>query len=308
MKPLKPSISEYTSISRSISLIQLAGPLKESTFQINHKTKVGAFCLLCPEKRCLSTKNDFGQVIELCPVGAISLHGESSSIEISDSCISCGLCAVVCPIGAIQIKKTGIAALGRNEFPINLERANSSQWEEWIKDKISTPNMTMLEIKDTANFLASRCTALKGNIFYKTVESLLRLLGYDARMSNLGDTSNRIDLIINSKNGNIPVEIKSYAETPAINWKSIQQAVENKLLISRLDGDSIMTPLSSLVIGYSYPSERTGIEKHINEIERAFGIRVGIVSLGRIWELILEKYCSNVASKQIDLAGFSGIL
>lgn len=308
MKPLKPSISESSSISRSISLIKLAGPLGESSFQIENRSEVRSFCLICPEKSCLSTKNEFGQAIELCPAGAISLRKDSSGVEISDACFSCGLCAVVCPTGAIQITKFGAAELGRNESLLNLEQADSSQWENWITGKLSISNLSKEEIEDTATFLAGRCMTLKGNNFYKTVESILRLLGYDARMSNLGDTSNRIDLIIRSANGNIPVEIKSYTETPTINWKSVQQAIENKLLISRLDGESKMTALSSLVIGYAYPSERTGIEQHIKEIERAFGIRVGIASLERLWELLLEKYYSKSSLKQIDLQGISGIL
>jgi hypothetical protein len=127
-------------------------------------------------------------------------------------------------------------------------------------------------------------------------------------MSPLGDTSNRIDLIIRSDKGNVPVEIKSYTETPFINWKSIQQAVENKLLISRLDGDSEMTSLSSLVIGFGYPSERTGIETHIREIEEAFGIRVGIVSLSKLWELLLAKHFSDNSSIKVELTEIRGLL
>ena len=164
------------------------------------------------------------------------------------------------------------------------------------------------DISRSAEFLANQCMTLKGNYFYKTIESLLRLLEYDAKMSNLGDTSNRIDLIIRSSKGNVPVEIKSYTETPFINWKSIQQAVENKLLISRLDGDSEMTSLSSLVIGFSYPSERTGIDTHIREIEEAFGIRVGIVSLSRLWELLLAKYFLKNSLVKVELIELRGLL
>ena len=79
-------------------------------------------------------------------------------------------------------------------------------------------------------------------------------------------------------------------------------------MISRLDGIEKMTPLSSLVIGFSYPNERTRIEEHIIEIEKAYGIRVGIASLSRLWELLLIKKFSIDKVPPIDLARIRGIL
>jgi Fe-S-cluster-containing hydrogenase component 2 len=308
MKPIKPQLTDSSAIVRSISKIEIAGPLKKSIFKVESGQEVGSFCLLCPGKKCMTADDGLGLAVELCPAGAISLKKDATGIEISEACFGCGLCAIVCPAGAIRITEAGKAEVGINTSTLTVEIANQSQWEQWITKKLHITTFDQSDISKSADFLANQCMTLKGNYFYKTVESLLRLLGYDAKMSNLGDTSNRIDLIIRSDKGNVPVEIKSYTETPFINWKSIQQAVENKLLISRLDCDSEMTSLSSLVIGFGYPSERTGIETHIREIEEAFGIRVGIVSLSKLWELLLAKHFSENSLIKVELTEIRGLL
>lgn len=308
MKPIKPEAKGSSLTSESISKIKISGPLGKSSFLTFSGHEVDAFCLQCPEKNCLVSENQTGLAIELCPAGAISFEKESKEISISNACFGCGLCAVVCPTGAISISLDGKAQVGHNLLPIETQESDKSQWERWITGKLEVGKITPSQITSTADYLANRCMELKGTQFYKTVESILRFLGYDAMMSNLGDTSNRIDLIIRSNQGNVPVEIKSYTETPTINWKSVQQAVENKLLISRLDGSDSLTPLSSLVIGFSYPNERTRIEEHILEIEKAYGIRVGIASLARLWEFLLIKNYSKNQEVPLDLIKIRGIL
>lgn len=45
--------------------------------------------------------------ISVCPVGAFTYNDKTKRIEIDNSkCISCGLCAKTCPIGAIGVAKT----------------------------------------------------------------------------------------------------------------------------------------------------------------------------------------------------------
>jgi Fe-S-cluster-containing hydrogenase component 2 len=308
MKPIKPSPFDHSLIAIPLTQIHVLNPKNISTFAIDPSTSVDAFCLLCPGKKCLSTKFQDDLNVELCPASAITLDKELNSIKISEACFGCGLCTVACPIGAIHINETDHAVVGSTDSTIVLQNAKESDWEHWISGKQKYESLTAENISELSDYLADKCINIKGNYFYKTIESILRLLGYDAKMSNLGDTSNRIDLIIRSEQGNIPVEIKSYVETPTINLKSIQQALENKLLISRLDGAKEISALSSLAIGFSYPTERTGIEEHIKEIERAYGIKVGLASLTRLWELLLTEKYSKMKSKKIDLANLRGLL
>lgn len=308
MKPIKPYQFDHSLIAISVNHFNISNPRNKSFFTTDSSASVDTFCMLCPGKNCLSTKLVDLQNVELCPASAIALDKELNSIKISEACFGCGLCTVACPVGAIHINESGRAVVGSTDSRIVLQKAEELEWEKWLGGKQTYESLSAENINELSDYLASRCMNVKGNYFYKTIESILRLLGYDAKMSNLGDTSNRIDLIIRSKRGNIPVEIKSYAETPTINLKSIQQALENKLLISRLDGEKDISALSSLAIGFSYPTERTGIEEHIREIEEAYGIKVGLASLARLWEILLAEKYSKIQKNKIDLSNLSGLL
>lgn len=308
MKPIKPKGIENSVKVNELKGIHLLGPLSRSKFKLQNELEVDSFCLLCPEKNCLGTSYRNEPIVELCPSSSISIDIGKNSAQISNTCFGCGLCLVACPVGAISIGADNMATVNSNLENIKIEKIDSSEWLTWLANKVEFGEFTESEIDSKAAEFAKACMNLKGNYFYKTIETLLRAIGYDAKMSNLGDTSNRIDLIIRSEKGNVPVEIKSYTETPTINWKSIQQAVENKLLNARLNGENDLSDLSSLVIGYQYPSERTGIEAHIKEIENAYGIGIGVTTLEKLWKILLSKYFSNGLDKTPDLTTLRGVL
>jgi ferredoxin len=45
-----------------------------------------------------------GTCVGVCPVGAISLNDEGKAWVEEDTCISCGACVGVCPVGAITLE------------------------------------------------------------------------------------------------------------------------------------------------------------------------------------------------------------
>jgi ferredoxin len=292
----------------SLNFIQATGPLNKSIFIVSDEQKIDAFCLKCPEKQCINSYNGLGLPVELCPAGAISVSEKLSGIKISDSCFGCGICTMVCPVEAIHISPSGKAIVGENSTGRLVRNVISTEWESWISGKLKRSKLSRNDLVEVARFLSEKCLALRGNYFYKIIESLLLQIGYEATMSNLGDTNNRIDLIIRTLNGSVPVEIKSYTETPTINLKSLQQALENKLLISRLDGETSLNTLSTLVVGYSYPSDRAGLEEHILQIKSAYGINIGIITLERLWETLLNQRYSDNKIESKDLTNLIGIL
>jgi hypothetical protein len=130
----------------------------------------------------------------------------------------------------------------------------------------------------------------------------------NARQSNHGDTSNRIDLVLVDIKSPVPIEVKSRSEVPAINWKSIQQALENKLVMARLSGHTELDGASSLVVGHAYPAERTGIAELIDQIDQAFGVRIGLVSLGRLYDLLIGVAMGEPPPTREDFATLKGEL
>lgn len=176
----------------------------------------------------------------------------------------------------------------------SIEEVEPKDFLKWIKEAGQTCEADN-QVRDI--FLSEslrRSGLLRGSQFYPLVQSLFQSIGIPAVLSNPGDTSNRIDLVLPDPTGSgifdgdpIPVEIKSRTEVETINVKSVQQALENKIAITRLSGRRNMSPTSSLVVGYDYPAVRTGINELILDIEAAYLIRVGLISLRRLFELVM---------------------
>jgi hypothetical protein len=161
-------------------------------------------------------------------------------------------------------------------------------FEEWLL-ALAISSTTDKLCDDAVAQILPLLAALKGRNFYLLTEKVLRSLGIAARMSNMGDTSQRTDLIVTTPAGSIPVEIKSATETPIINAKSIQQAVENKLTISRIDGLEALNPLSTWVVGYEYPPDRTHHLELVEDVYATYGIRVGLLSIGTLLKYLVRQ-------------------
>jgi hypothetical protein len=250
------------------------------------------------------TVNSFSR--DTCPLGAITVNPVSGQAEISSACIGCGICALACPVGAIEVNPSGLAvveSIAKSGLPTV---SSPSEFLEWL-DKLSRiGNVSQSEASDLANSITERLKPLKANVFYPMVANYLRLLGFEATSSNVGDTSSRADVRIFADGGLVPIEVKSYTEVQMINMKSVQQALENKVLSARHDETGKQSSLTSLVIGFDYPSQRALILEMIDHIYNAFGFKVGLVSINRLVEEAILHRCNNLefdVNRLINLKG-----
>ncbi|WP_134773005.1 restriction endonuclease [Ornithinimicrobium flavum] len=150
--------------------------------------------------------------------------------------------------------------------------------------------------------------SLRAAHFYPLVGSLFKAIGVPAVVSNQGDTSNRIDLILTHPSDPIPVEVKSRTEVEAVNVKAIQQALENKLALARMSGHTTLSASSSLVVGFANPPARSGIRELLDDIESAYGIRIGIISLRRLYEILISVNITGQAFDRDILTSLKGTL
>jgi hypothetical protein len=123
----------------------------------------------------------------------------------------------------------------------------------------------------------------------------------------MGDTSSRADVTIKTAQGTVPIEVKSYTEVEFINLKSVQQALENKLLTARQDQVSKLNTLSSLAIAFSYPSDRSRLDQLIEDVDGAFGIRIGLISLPRLLETVIGVSCGIIDFDKKSILGLKGL-
>jgi hypothetical protein len=125
--------------------------------------------------------------------------------------------------------------------------------------------------------------------FYPLTVKILTSLGYNAAIGNQGDTSNRVDAFIKDASYSIPIEIKSPTEVMNINIKSVQQAVENKVILLSRQFYPTTLETTSLVIGYLYPEDRSGVYELIDDVRYTYGFNIGIITLHDLIVSLWEK-------------------
>ena len=280
--PPPPSLKPRVVVGAST--LAWTDPLKRA-----HVDQQESSCLSCPDAPCMTSHLSGapnGSTAALCPVDAVSIDQASGRATVGDGCIGCGLCIWICPVGAIEWSN-GLARVGGEAMEDELDTTTLG-FEEWLL-ALAISSTTDKLCDDAVAQILPLLAALKGRNFYLLTEKVLRSLGIAARMSNMGDTSQRTDLIVTTPAGSIPVEIKSATETPIINAKSIQQAVENKLTISRIDGLEALNPLSTWVVGYEYPPDRTHHLELVEDVYATYGIRVGLLSIGTLLKYLVRQ-------------------
>ena len=303
MKRLSPeSDAGRPKILPKVSDLVWEEPLRKA-----HLNGMPSGCVSCPDHSCLTSAvdgNSSGSTEGLCPANAIDLNPLSGTAQITNDCFGCGLCVLACPVGAIGIEE-GQALVGKIEDRY-LREVDPEDFDIWL-DRLTIMGPDHESSLRAVNDVVARSAPLRGSAFYLLTEKVLRSIGIDARMSNMGDTSQRIDLVVSTPHGRVPVEIKSATETPIINAKSIQQAVENKLTISRMDGLEVLNQLSTWVIGYEYPPDRTQHLNLVEDIYRVYGISVGLLSIRTLFEYSFLERWGHVSVNVEGLYHLKGI-
>lgn len=140
-----------------------------------------------------------------------------------------------------------------------------SDFASYIKNHITKDNLIeqIIEAKNKGtkrevleNNFIDVCKKYSKSRFYPFVQSLLKIIGLTCK----GEVG-RIDALCEYNGHDIPVEIKSYTETPTYNLKGFRQAVENKILTFKTKDD---LEYASLIVGYTAPTNITELKDFID--------------------------------------------
>lgn len=152
-----------------------------------------------------------------------------------------------------------------------------------------------ISIDDLALSICEQYKPHSKDIFYPFVHSLLRIIGLDC-MGEVG----RYDALCSFNAHTIPVEIKSYGETPTYNLKGLRQAVENKIMSYNPQiSDDIK--FASLVVGYDHPSMDNDVRQFIDASLDNFGIRIIASDLRSLVKMAIRVQTENIS---VDLDSF----
>lgn len=258
----------------------------------------GACCLRCPDEPCQRFTTEEiggGNTLQVCPVDAIHNAQASTGPTISDKCIQCGICVVRCPVGALEFSADGVV-VARPSPELTEAVADGATFIEARATQHSYVNWDQIEWNKVATRLTEAATSHKQDAFYALVASLFTASGHPARRPARGDTSNRVDIILIDDTDSLPVEVKSGAESPVINVKSVQQALENRVVMDQRSFTATNPESSSLVVGYAYPPDRSDVNELIDDISVAFNINIGLISLGDLYLIMLQ---SELAGRRL---------
>jgi hypothetical protein len=191
-------------------------------------------------------------------------------------------------VGAIEISNDEVAAVSETQPDLVESTSSEKSFLELRNEVKQYAKLSDNQIEVAAKKLAEKSVVLTQKAFYGLTSSLFQCLGVQTFLPPAGDTNNRIDLILTDKHRSLAVEIKSATETRSINVKSIQQALENKIVLDQRRFFESRSSDSSLVVGYSYSPDRSGVEELIGDISNTFGIRIGVISIEDLYRLALR--------------------
>lgn len=178
--------------------------------------------------------------------------------------------------------------------------AAANQTQELVHEiQTALTHSNSIELATDALF-AAYGTANK-DVFYPLVANLFCVLGFDCRVSRGGQNYERADAIILDPKRSIPIEIKSPGEETEISVKGVRQALENKVVL--LSRKSYPTDLNttSLVVGFNPPNDRSEVHELVEDIHKAFNIRVGIIDFRSLITLAVHAVKSG---RQLNLRDF----
>lgn len=125
-----------------------------------------------------------------------------------------------------------------------------------------------LNVNEIASRICGHFQYVDKTEFYPMVHSLLKIAGIDCR----GEVG-RYDAYCKYEEHVIPVEIKSFTETPTYNIKGIRQAIENKITICNLN-DASDIEYASWVIGFDHPTNDAEIRNLIEQAYEIYKIKI----------------------------------
>jgi hypothetical protein len=132
-------------------------------------------------------------------------------------------------------------------------------------------------VDGTIDALMSTYAQANKDVFYPLVANLFCILGFNCRLSRGGQNYERADAIILDERCSIPIEIKSPGEESEISVKGIRQALENKVVLLSRKSYPTDRGTTSLVVGFNPPNERSEVHELIEDIDKVFDIKVGVI-------------------------------
>jgi hypothetical protein len=164
------------------------------------------------------------------------------------------------------------------------------------------------EIKLAAAAFADNHAGDTQTEFYPLVTHLFQILGFESDYSRAGVNYQRWDAWVMVHGYALPVEIKSPTEEVMLSTKAVRQALENKVILLSRGGLDTRPELASLVVGNRLPNERGEMSNLLDDVFKAYGLRLGVIDLTTLAHLALLAVRDDVTVDAEQLSQLRGFL
>ncbi|HQL77648.1 MAG TPA: hypothetical protein PLU91_05575 [Verrucomicrobiota bacterium] len=187
-------------------------------------------------------------------------------------------------------------------FEVTAEKATSITEAPTLAHQIRTQaKLYQNNINAVVQALATQHETDNQDVFYPLIAELFCLLGFNCQKSRQGVNYARADAIIIDPKESIPIEIKSPGEEFEISVKGVRQALENKVILLSRKNYSTTSETTSLVVGFNRPNERSEVHELIEDIHKAFGVRVAVLDFRSLLRLAVTTVLSE---KKVAIPNF----
>lgn len=171
-----------------------------------------------------------------------------------------------------------------------------------IIDLLTNSIADKMGLDELATFVCETTKPFGKDKFYPFVHALLRIIG----MKCEGEVG-RYDGLCHYEQHIIPIEIKSYTETPNYNLKGLRQAIENKIMAYHPSLENDMA-YASFVVGYEHPSSDQDVRNFIDSALENFGIKIIASDLATLVKLAIRRLREKVSVDLDKLLTSHGLL
>lgn len=268
-------------------------------------------CIGCDNPMCMKyTDSEIGKIdilpdfsyersYEVCPVNAMSFDKNDGNIVIDKSkCISCGLCADRCPMGAIyfdkgvKVNKCDSENYVLVDSSVDNIKKQYKQIEKLYKlgreKKYQKENNSVMDgIYDELQKVDGR--SLVQNIL---VRNILISMGYNCAISRTGDVYTRMDGVYTDNECFGVIEIEFGRDTLEASRGILDDVavLESRFNINKHDN----TPL---VVCLSLPNKRQGYFQVVKDVNRVIDMKIQTITLGALLVLLWNGKSVDFSSK-----------
>lgn len=280
----------------------------------NNKIISGA-CIKCKNPTCIRLQeasvicpgfDDFSyeRNDNVCPVNAISWDS-SKEMPVIDKvkCINCGLCSLMCPMGAIYSDGHSVyVAEANDDYDIVMADSDGFRKQDELISKLfelKWKHKFLLESPSVLTYLYDRIDRFDGRSMSANllVRNIMIVLGYHCSISRMGDVYTRIDAVYsNGKKSDGcygAIEIEFGKDT-----LDASRGILDDIAVLHSRSGIDKNKNTAIVVCLSFPNKRQGYLQVIKDINNVLGLKIQTISLGAL--LILAWNGADVDFLQKD--------